>query len=104
MNEMASDRGWHGTGGSGRRWGAIGTVAVAAALQLVVLVPFTVASGLVAPLWAVLLLYAAWIVGALVLLRLAQRRPFATPVVPVANAGVLWLVITLGEQWLGWTA
>ena len=83
---------------------ALGVVALAAVLQLVVLVPFTVASGLLAPLWAVLLLYALWLVAALAFVRLARRRPLMTPVVPAVNAALLWLVITIGEAWLGWTA
>ena len=104
MSEAASNRrrGWPGA--SGRRGWALGVTALAAALQLVVLVPFTIASGLLAPLWAVLLLYGLWLVGALLLVRLARRRPFTTPVVPTVNAVLLWLVITAGDSWLGWSA
>ena len=79
-------------------------VVLAAVLQVVVLVPFTVASGLLAPLWAVLLLYALWLLGAFALARLARRRPLTTPLVPAVNAALLWGAITLGDVWLGWTA
>jgi hypothetical protein len=79
-------------------------VAAAGVAQLVVLVPFTVASGLLAPLWAIVLFYVLWLVAAFVLVRLARRRPFVTPLVPVANAALLWLAISAGEAWLGWTA
>lgn len=83
---------------------AIAAIGLAAVAHLVVLVPFTVASGLVAPLWAIVLLYALWLASAVVLVGLARRRPLLTPVVPVVNALLLWLVITVGEQALGWTA
>ena len=81
----------------------IGAVVVAGVLQAVVLVPFTIASGLLAPLWAVLALYGAWAVGVWALVLTARRRPLATPLVPVASAFVVWVVITAGEAWLGWT-
>lgn len=86
------------------RWLAALVLTVAVVLQLVVLVPFTVASGLVAPLWAVAVLYVLWGGAAATLALVARRRPTATPLVPIANAAVLWFVITAGEAWLGWTA
>jgi hypothetical protein len=79
-------------------------VVVAVLLQAVVLVPFTIASGLLAPLWAVIGFYLLWAVGALVLFRLARRRPKVTPLVPIVNALVLAGLISLGEFALGWTA
>lgn len=82
----------------------VAAIVLAAALQLVVLVPFTVASGLVAPLWAMLALYVLWAAAVLLLVRTARRQPLAAPLVPVANAVLLWLAITLGELALGWTA
>lgn len=87
-----------------QRVARIVTVAVAYVAQAVVLVPFTVASGLIAPLWAVVGLYAVWAAATVLLVRTARRRPFAAPLVPLANAAVLWLVIMLGERVLGWTA
>lgn len=82
----------------------IAVVTLAAILQLVVLVPFTVASGLLAPLWAVVALYALWLVATTVLVHTARRRPLAAPLVPIGNALLLWVVISAGEAWLGWTA
>jgi hypothetical protein len=82
---------------------ATAAIVLAAVLHLIVLVPFTVASGLLAPLWAVGILYVVWAGFAALLVVVARRRPFLTMLVPVANAAVLWLVITLGEQALGWT-
>jgi hypothetical protein len=87
-----------------RRWLRIGSVTLATALQLVVLVPFTVASGLVAPLWAIVGFYLLWGAAAAVLVVVARRRPTAALLVPIANLAVLWGGITLGEQLLGWTA
>lgn len=79
-------------------------VGVAYAAQAVVLVPFTVASGLVAPLWAVVALFALWAAGLVVLVRTARRRPFAAPLVPLVNLAAVWLTIAVGESLLGWTA
>lgn len=86
-----------------RRVLRIVTVAVAYLLQLVLL-QFTVASGLLAPLWAVLMLYGVWLAATVLLVRTARSRPFAAPLVPLANVTVLWLVMTVGERALGWTA
>lgn len=104
MNEAAAGHSGGWVSGPGGRRLAIATVAVAGVLQLVVLVPFTVASGLLAPLWAIVAFYALWAAGALLLVLIARSRPLATPLVPVANAALLWLGITLGEALLGWTA
>ena len=81
-------------------------VVVAAAIvgQLIVLVPFTVGSGLMAPWWAVAVLVAVWAAAAVGLVRLARTRPFATPIVPIANFTLWWLLLTIGERFLGWTA
>jgi hypothetical protein len=79
-------------------------IALAATLQLVVAVPFTVATGLVAPLWAIVIAWTLWVAAAVILVMTARRRPLATPVVPLVNAALLWLLITIGEAALGWTA
>ncbi|HUG84963.1 MAG TPA: hypothetical protein VMM13_10380 [Euzebya sp.] len=79
-------------------------IVIAVLLQLVVLVPFTVSSGLVAPLWAIIALGLLWLIAAAVLWQVAIRQPFATPVIPIANAVLLWAAITAGETWLGWMA
>ena len=62
------------------------------------------ASGLVAPLWAIVLLLAWWVVLALVLVRLARRGSWWTPVVPVVALATWYAGLTLGEGLLGWTA
>ncbi|MEX2533047.1 MAG: hypothetical protein WD360_03700 [Nitriliruptoraceae bacterium] len=87
-----------------RRPLAIVAIAVGFVMQLVVGVPFTVASGLLAPLWAVVVFYVLWIACATVAVRLAHRRPLATPLAPLVNAALLWLSLTAGDVFLGWTA
>ena len=79
-------------------------VVVAVVGQFVVLMPFTVASGLLAPLWAVVVLYAVWAVAMAGLVLIARKRPFATLLVPVANMTLWWLVMATGERFVGWTA
>ncbi len=46
-------------------------IALAATLQLVVAVPFTVATGLVAPLWAIVIAWSLWVAAAVVLVMTA---------------------------------
>ena len=62
---------------------------------------FYISSGLIAPLWAVLVLIAIWIGLAVVLLRRRETGP-ATILIPVL-AGATWFVaISLGEMFLDW--
>jgi hypothetical protein len=65
---------------------------------------FVLASGLLAPWWAVLLLVATW--GALwvPIWRWRRDHPFRTMLVPFAMAAVWWATITAGDTWFGWTA
>ena len=65
---------------------------------------FYAAAGLVAPLWAVLLLWAAWLVLLVVLVRLWKRRPPLALLVPAAAVGLIFGVVSAGGQVLGWTA
>lgn len=62
------------------------------------------ASGLVAPLWAIVLLYVAWAALGLALWRASRTRP---PLMLLGAPGVLALwfaALTAGERLLGWTA
>ena len=63
-----------------------------------------VASGLLAPLWAVIVLLVIW-AGALVWgFRNRRRHPWAVLASPFVLM-IFWLAfITAGERWLGWTA
>lgn len=60
------------------------------------------ASGLVAPLYGVLVLWALWTVLLVVALRLRRDRPAWTPFVAVVAAVLWFLVLSLGEVALGW--
>ena len=62
------------------------------------------ASGLVAPLWGIALLWVGWLLGLWVTIRLVRRRSPWALAMPVAALAFWWLVITLGETFFDWTA
>ena len=62
------------------------------------------AAGLVAPLWAVLLLWALWLVLLWVLVRLWRTQPPTALLVPPLALGAFFVAISAGERFLGWTA
>jgi hypothetical protein len=64
---------------------------------------FVLASGLVAPLPAVLLLVAIWVVLAVVGFR-NRRRPLVALMMPVAAAAAWFVVVQGGSMLFGWTA
>lgn len=103
---MAQSAGVNGPRGAtrGDRLVRTGAVVAACVLQLVVLVPFTVSSGLLAPRWAVVALHLLWVAAVVVLVAVARRRPLFTPLVPVTNTLLWWAGISAGGAWLGWTA
>ena len=64
---------------------------------------FVAASGLMMPMWAVVVMWFVWLAGLVVQIR-ERRRPLAVVAVPVV-IGAIWLLTgTLGETYLGWTA
>ena len=65
---------------------------------------FYAAGGLVIPLYALAPLWIFWVALAFWLLKLAIRRSWWTPVVPVVAAVVLVLTLVIGDTVLGWTA
>ncbi len=66
--------------------------------------PYYLASGLVAPLWAIIVLLLAWL-GLLALALLAVRARSAWAIaVPVAAVALWWCAVTAGEIVLGWQA
>ncbi len=79
-------------------------VAVLAALLHLVVGYFYLAGGLVIPGYVLLPLWAVWILLAWWLVSLARRNSWWTPLAPVAAAVLFLVVITVGEQVLGWTA
>jgi len=62
------------------------------------------ASGLVAPLWGIAVLYAGWLLGLWLTIRLLRSGSAWALAMPVAAVGFWWLVVTLGESLFGWTA
>ncbi len=62
------------------------------------------AAGLIAPTWAVLLLWGAWVVLLWLLVRLWRRRPVLALLVPPAAIGLFVGVLGAGGAVLGWTA
>jgi hypothetical protein len=65
---------------------------------------FYVAGGLVIPGSVLVPLWMLWLVLTAWLVRLAVRRSWWTPVVPVTAAAVFLLVLLVGEQAFGWQA
>jgi hypothetical protein len=65
---------------------------------------FYLSSGLVAPLWAVVVLALWWVLLAVHLSRLALRGSWWTPAVPVVAFATWYVVLTAGERLLDWTA
>ncbi len=78
-------------------------VVIAALAQLLVGFFYT-ASGLMAPLWAILLLGLWWLILTYVGVLLVQRRSYLVLLVPVVAAATWFGAMTFGESVLGWTA
>lgn len=62
------------------------------------------ASGLVAPLWGIAVLYVGWLLGLGLTIMLFRRRSAWALAMPVAALAFWGLVITIGESLLDWTA
>lgn len=62
------------------------------------------ASGLVAPLWGIAVLYAGWLLGLWLTSRLFLSGSAWALAMPVASVAFWWVVVTLGESVFGWTA
>ncbi|GEO97373.1 hypothetical protein [Kocuria turfanensis] len=87
---------------TGRQLGFVLAVVVAAVTHLVAGY-FYLASGLMAPLWAVVLLLVWWVVLTAVGVRLVQRRSYLVLLVPVVAAVTWFALMWFGGQVLGWT-
>ena len=61
------------------------------------------ASGLLAPLWAVVALLVLWAALVVVAVRVHRRRGAWSLLVPVVAVALWFAVVTLGEALLGWT-
>jgi hypothetical protein len=62
------------------------------------------ASGLVAPLWGIAVLYVGWLLGLWSTISLFRRRSAWALVMPLAALAFWWVVITIGESVFDWTA
>lgn len=79
-------------------------VATLGVLGLVAALPIYVSSGLVAPLWAIVVLLLVWAALAVCSVRWFTRRPWVVLLLPFIAAVVWFAALTLGEQVLGWQA
>jgi hypothetical protein len=79
-------------------------VAVLAAAAHLVVGVYYLAGGLVVPGPVLVPLWVLWIALAGWLVRLALRRSWWTPAIPVLAATVLVLTVVVGEAAFGWTA
>ena len=78
----------------------LGGLALAATVALA---PFFVASGLMAPGWAVALFIAVWVALVVLGCLLIRRRPLSVVPLPFV-AAALWVGgMSAGGAWLGWT-
>jgi hypothetical protein len=84
-----------------RARGPLVVAGLAAVLHLVVGY-FYLAGGLVIPGYVLFPLWAVWLLLAWWLVTLARRNSWWTPLAPVAAAVLFLVVITVGEQVLGW--
>ena len=84
------------------RLGLFGLIEMLIFLVILVVGYFYLAGGLVIPGYVLLPLWAVWALLAWWLVTLARRNSWWTPLAPVAAAVLFVLVITVGEQVLGW--
>lgn len=82
------------------RW--VGMIALALYVATGVF-PYLV-SGLVVPIWALILLMVLWGVGLAFTARLALRRPILSLAAIPAALAFWWLYVTAGSAMFGWTA
>lgn len=65
--------------------------------------PFA-ASGLVAPLWGIAVLYFGWGFGFFSTIILYRRRSAWSLAMPVTALAFWWIVVSIGESAFNWTA
>ena len=78
--------------------------AVVAAIAMLGVGVFYLASGLVAPAWAIVVLWVVWLALALYGVRLARAGSYLVLAVPIVASAIWYLSLTLGERVLGWQA
>lgn len=65
---------------------------------------FYLSSGLLAPLWAVIVLVAVWLALVVTGVIWFRSHPLRVLVLPLLAAGIWFGALAAGEAWLGWTA
>jgi hypothetical protein len=79
-------------------------LAVLALGGMVALAPFFLASGLMAPGWAVGVFIGVWLALFLLGCLWIRRRPLRVIPLPFIAAGIWFGGMSAGGAWLGWTA
>ena len=74
-----------------------------AMVAMLVIAPFFLAAGLMAPLWAIVGLVVIWLVLFVLGCVWFRRRPLWTLPLPVLAALIWFGTMSAGEAWLGWT-
>jgi hypothetical protein len=64
---------------------------------------FYLFAGLIVPPYGVVFLWAIWIAATILLVRFRHRGPVIW-VIPAVTVSLWFVVIWIGESWLGWTA
>jgi hypothetical protein len=75
-----------------------------ALVAMLVLAPFFVASGLVAPGWAVVVLVVVWVALFVLGCIWIRRKPLWVIPLPFVAAAIWLGGMSAGGAWLGWTA
>lgn len=63
----------------------------------------TLASGLLVPLYGLVVLWLLWAAGVAAAILLLRERPVWALPVPFIGLAVWWVVVWAGEAFLGWT-
>jgi hypothetical protein len=74
-----------------------------AMVAMLVMAPFFLSAGLMAPLWAVAGLVVVWLVLFVLGCVWFRRRPLRTLPIPVVAALIWYGTMSAGGAWLGWT-
>ena len=62
------------------------------------------ASGLLAPLYGIAIVYIGWFAGLFFILKLWNKRPYLVLLIPVIDIAWWFAVMFAGDLILGWTA
>lgn len=78
--------------------------AILGVLGLFGVLPFYLAAGLAAPVWAIAALLVFWLALLTLAIRWFRTNPWPVLALPVLAAAVWWATMTLGEAVLDWQA